>query len=353
VFFSIEQCGLAGNFLDTPESDDPLYDLNIGLCNKCNLVQTASSPSKEELFEHYHYNTSSIPSLVDHFKTFAEEEIENESVVLEIGGNSCPIGKYSNDTISYFNVDPSNVAKEECPDNVLLINTFFTKKVAEFFFTEYGQPHYIISCNNFAHMEDIVQIIEGIKLLMSDDTFLIIEVQSLKALVDKVSFPFFYHEHLFYYSIDSICKLLKGLYLKRIVEIDTHGGSHRLYFSKGGYSIKIPKEIIDLSKFVRKSQERIQSIRDYLEMCRFNNITVAGYGASGQANTLMCAIGPLSKVIHFIVDDSPNRQNKFTPKYHIPIYAEKMYEPHVWIILATNYADQIIKKNNLKNYIIP
>ena len=57
-------------------------------------------------------------------------------------------------------------------------------------------------------------------------------------------------------------------------------------------------------------------------------------------------IGP--ELVEFVVDDSPLKQNLYTPGYHIPVVpVARLYEtkPDYVLILAWNFAEPIMKNH--------
>ena len=97
--------------------------------------------------------------------------------------------------------------------------------------TKYGKQDIIVSCNCLAHINDINNIYSNIKKILDDDGILIIEVHYLKNIIDNFNFDFIYHEHMSYYSINTVIQICKkqDLFLENIEFINTHGGSIRAF----------------------------------------------------------------------------------------------------------------------------
>ena len=79
------------------------------------------------------------------------------------------------------------------------------------------------------------------------------------------------------------------------------------------------------------------------------NKSIAGYGASARGNILLSYSGIGNKQIDFIVDSTSYKQGLFTPGHHIPIYPEEdllKKKPDYTILLAWNFADEIVKKQS-------
>lgn len=88
---------------------------------------------------------------------------------------------------------------------------------------------------------------------------------------------------------------------------------------------------------------------------------IAGFGAPAKATTLMYHFGIGHDLVDFIVDDSPLKQNLFTPGHHVPVVPSSvMYEqkPDYVLILAWNFAGPIMKSHrayteNGGHFIVP
>ena len=78
-----------------------------------------------------------------------------------------------------------------------------------------------------------------------------------------------------------------------------------------------------------------------------NNKKIAAYGASAKGSVLLnfCEIG--RKTIDYIIDDTPEKQGKFSPGNHIPIVNNTMIDterPDYLVLLAWNFAEELIDK---------
>ena len=76
--------------------------------------------------------------------------------------------------------------------------------------------------------------------------------------------------------------------------------------------------------------------------------SIAAYGATAKATTLMYHFGLDGSVLDYIVDDNALKQGLFTPGLHIPVYApDVLYQekPDYVLVLAWNFATSIIKKH--------
>jgi hypothetical protein len=73
--------------------------------------------------------------------------------------------------------------------------------------------------------------------------------------------------------------------------------------------------------------------------------SLAGYGAPGRGNTLLCYAKIDRGMLPYIVDASPSRYGRFTPGTHIPILPVdefRKHPPDVALMLAWSYAREIL-----------
>jgi hypothetical protein len=78
-----------------------------------------------------------------------------------------------------------------------------------------------------------------------------------------------------------------------------------------------------------------------------NEKTIVAYGAPAKGNTLLnfCHIGP--DHISYAVDLNPNKQSRYLPGTHLPVYhPDKIKEtkPDYLLILPWNLKDEIMKQ---------
>lgn len=102
----------------------------------------------------------------------------------------------------------------------------------------------------------------------------------------------------------------------------------------------------------RAVTDRIDVVRRDLTTL-LNRLKAEGHGiarfeAPAKATTLMCHFGIGPDIVDFIVDDSPLKQNLFSPGPHIPIVSSRAiheHRPDYLFLLAWNFAGPIMAKH--------
>ena len=361
VIYDFGKIPLAGSFpLEEDKKKIKKYPLSIIMCNDCKLVQTDTLIEPGVLFRDYRYISS--VGMEKHFNSYADwlvnkEGIRSDHNILEFGCNDGPLLealKYKgiNKTIG---VDPAtNIVKLGLEKNLNIVNDFFNNEFVENYSWE-NTFDYVLASNTFAHITDINSVVKGVHNCLNGNGKFIFEVQYLVDLVDKFQFDFMYHEHLYYYTVTSLTHLLSkhGLKIIDVERVPIHSGSIRVIATKNtnlrkkpivNKLIKLEKNYFDLSSFSKSIEKSLSNLKSFLKKNKKKKII--GYGASGRANTVIGTLNLSSKDISYIIDESPERYNRFTSNGKIQILPPDKIENDVDYILifAWNFADMIMNK---------
>lgn len=348
---------------------EKFYPLDVCFCQDCGLVQLAHVVSPKIMFKNYVYIPSTSETMRNHFSGLASDAIKKagakeNDLVVDIGSNDGTLLKsFKSHGMKILGIDPAeNLVKKANHEGVNTVCALFTNKIAKEVKKKYGKAKIITGTNVVAHVHDLDDFLEGIKTLLSDDGFFICEFPYLIGLLKGVEFDTIYQEHLSYFSISPFYKLLTrhGLTLVDVQRLAIHGGSVRVFVSKKPIkqSMRV-KELLKLEekegilkpetylKFRRKVDKVRHELVQLLWGLRMKNKSVVGYGASAKGNIILnyCRIGP--ETLDYVVDSIPYKQGKFTPGMHIPIFPEEKLlkdQPDYTLLLAWNFADEIIKK---------
>ncbi len=374
---------LANAFLskDDLTRDERKFPLTVVFCNKCSLLQSPDIVNPNLLFKEYDYVTSASGPLVVHFEEMAnvlsDEFIRSkDDLFIDIGGNDGTLLATIKNKSRVLNIDPAeNVAPLSKEKGVETLNVFFGKDVAKKIIEDYGNARVVTANNVFAHIADIRDAFEGAKILIGDDGVLVVEVHWVGNLIGDGGFDQIYHEHLCYWSLTALKHLVDsiGLNIFRVQLIPFHGESMRVFISKDRpiensvFSLLERERNMGLDKkeaflnFKDKVEKNKKLLRNTIFELTKNGKTIVAYGAPAKGNTLLNYFELTPDVISYATDTTPMKQGKFTPGTHIPVYnPEKAKEntPDYFLLLAWNYADAIIKKEEgfIKNggkFIIP
>jgi len=377
---------LANAFLTKEELDKPesVYALAVYFCKECGLLQLLDIVNPEILFRHYYYLTSTSKPMADHFvklgKNLASMFIKsNDDLAVEIGGNDAILSAAIKDKCRVLNIEPArNIAKISKEKEIETMEEFFSAELAERIFKKYGSANLITASNVIAHIDNLKDTLEGINILIKDKGVIVFEVHwvgNLMGLTGVGGFDQIYHEHLSYFSLSVLKKLISrfGLNIFDVKLIPIHGYSLQVYLSRRRKVSKSVNEFLEVENtlglnemetyidFAEKVKNNKNVLSNLLWKLKDDNKKIVGYGAPAKGNVLLNYFQIDDEILDFIVDDSPLKQGLYTPGTHIPIYSAdrlKIDRPDYLLLLAWNYAESILKKENrLRNegvkFIIP
>ena len=378
IIWDFKKVPLAGYFpIKGSENLKNLIPMTLIQCSNCMLVQINPNVSDNLLFEDYRYISS--VGMQRHFNEFADWFVSSfapmvNCEILEIGCNDGPLlESLTQHGFNPIGIDPaSNIVKLATAKSLNVVNDFFSLESAKKYSFE-SKFDYVISCNSFAHISKIGEIAAAASFVLKENGRFIVEVQSFNELVKSLAFDFVYHEHKFYYTLNSIENLLEnfGLHLVDVELISSHGGSYRLTFSNSTViksdrlNLEIEREsasnvlnVEDVRLQVQKFMENIDYLGEELQTLKDSGLKIIGFGASGRANMQLSYLGEKASLIDYVVDESRERigRNLAFSGVGIKDYADlKGDEYDVCVILAWNFADHIMEKMQHpgKIFIIP
>jgi len=366
---------LANAFLTEDQINLPenFYPLDVYFCLKCSFIQLGHVVNPKILFDNYVYASSTSPVFVNHFKTFAasasEKYLSNKKeLIIDIGSNDgILLEPFKALGFKVLGIEPAaTVASLARKKKIPTIEKYFSRALAKAIVKEHGKAKIVTATNVFAHIDDLDEVIDGLKTILDDDGMFVIEAPYLIDFLENRYFDLVYHEHLSYWSIDALKKLFKrhNMEVFDVEKVPVHGGSIRVYVKKkqGVYPInKSVGEFLDKEKkanifsletyqeFAKKIQENKITLLTLLGKLKLQGKTIAAYGAPAKGNTLLNYFSIGTDVLDFVVDDSPLKQGLFTPGKHIPVVSSKVLykeQPDYLFILAWNFAEPIMKNNS-------
>jgi methylation protein EvaC len=362
-FLNLGQQPLANKYPTQAEfAAEDFFPLQVFFCPTCKNVQLGTIVSRERMFEDYYYLSSVNRGLVQHFEHLAQQ-LGSAHFVVDVGSNDGillkPLQKLG---VKALGVEPSiNVSKIANDQGFETLTTFFDLPAAETIEESHGRADVIVASSVFTHLENPSGFIEAVKRLLTDDGTFIVEVEYIGAILATTQFERFYLDRIFYYSLTSLARLFAahGMFIADVREIAPHGGSLQVFVQREGLRSSsdatrrlLASEEKDLTletlrEFRRNVDVQVSAFKNRLAEYQQAGFRVAGYGSPARVATI-CNYGQIGpSEIPFTVDDSPLKQNKFTPGTHIPIVPKSHldeHKPDVLVVFAYEYFDDIKKK---------
>jgi len=226
-----------------------------------------------------------------------------------------------------------------------------------------GRAKVITATNVFAHIENIHDIVKNLLRLLDDDGVFISESHYLVSLVETLQYDTIYHEHLRYYSLQSLKYLLDmhGLAIVHAKRIPTHGGSIRVYAARPGRykardtvdAILAQEERQDLdaaalADFRRRVVLSKLALHRLLFDIKERGERIYGIGAPSRASTLINYVGMDDGILDYVLEvKGSHKIGKYVPGTLIRVVEEsRLFEdqPEYALLLSWHIADELAPK---------
>ncbi len=361
---------LANGFLGSPDefAGEPKFPLDVFFCETCSLAQLLDVVDPEIMFRHYLYQTGISTTIAAHNVRLARQltdmlRLGKRDLVVEAASNDGSLLKCFRDIgTRILGIEPAtNLARVSENDGVETVNQFFCSETARQVRDEYGPARVVIGNNVLAHVDDPSDFLQGARILLAADGLAVFEFPYLGAMLERMEYDTIYHEHLSYFSIQSVTHLCEtaGLSVVRIEHLTVHGGSLRVFAAPTEGHVTHAPQVMELINKEKASGsvgfERIAYFADGVRRHRDQLLgllgdlhsegkTIAGYGAPAKGNTMLnyCGIG--RDLLPYLVDKNPLKVGHYAPGSHIPVLDAPVLlqrQPDYTLILAWNFAVEI------------
>lgn len=329
------------------EQGEMIYPLRAYVCEKCWLVQVPAVVRREELFnEHYAYFSSNSKGFLAQCERYANRMSEmlaftENPLVVEIASNDGYLLQYFQELgLAAHGVEPSaNVAAAAQAKGIPTEVAFFGAAIATSMVQRGKAADLIVANNVFAHVPNVHDFVEGIRILLKRGGTATIECPHLLNLIKDLQFDTIYHEHYSYFWLHTILDILQqhDLRVLSVEKLPNLGGSLRVFISHWNDLRSSDQSVSDLlleetyfgfdhARTYMSFQKEIVRIKcdllDLLIDAKRDGRTVGGYGAPAKATVLLNYCGIDTGLLPYVVDTTPYKQGKYIPGVQIPIFNE-------------------------------
>ena len=363
---------LCESFLTSEQvnAEEPYYPLHAFVCEKCFLIQVKDYVHGTEIFGgEYAYFSSFSDSWLTHCSRYVDAmtdrlSLGSDSLVVELASNDGYLLQYFvNKQIPCFGIEPAeNVAEAAEQKGVPTKVLYFGTDVARQLKDEGHRPDLMIANNVLAHVPDLNDFVEGIRILLAEDGVLTVEFPHVLNTLEQNQFDQIYQEHYCYFSLLTLEKVFGAhqMVVFNLDELPTHGGSLRIYVRHEADASKpVTSAVVDIraleiarglsdmatyTEFAEQVRETKRKVLEFLIRAKREGKQVVGYGAPGKGNTMLNYCGVGTDFIDYVVDRNPYKHGRYLPGSHVPIFStERIAEtrPDYILILPWNLKDEI------------
>ena len=369
---SLGHQALTGVFPSSASEPVTVGPLELVWAPESGLLQLRHSYNSSEMYgDNYGYRSGLNQSMVDHLTNkvkYLERlvKLSEGDVVLDIGSNDCTTLKaYESKGIRRIGIDPTGKKfASYYPADVKLVPDFFS---AAAYRSGMDKPAKIItSIAMFYDLDDPVAFARQIEQVLADDGVWHFEQSYLPSMLRLNSYDTICHEHLEYYSLGVVQKILSaaGLKVVDVIMNNINGGSFAVTATKVADKTRpVNRAVVEwllqqeermginTPKPYREFEERVYRHReDLVRLVRSlvaDGKKVLGYGASTKGNVVLQFCGFTTADIPAIAEVNPEKYGRVTPGTHIPIISEadaKAMKPDYFLVLPWHFKDGILRR---------
>jgi len=339
----------------------------------CGFVQLRHTVAPQILYRDYGYRSGINTTMRRHLESLVREiestlPLRDGDFVVDIGANDgTTLLAYRHPEIVRVGFEPSNVRPNQEHHGLIYIPRVFHRADVDALLPD-RRARVVTSIAMFYDVDAPIQFCREVFDLLADDGIWVLEMGYLGAMLEHNSFDAICHEHLGYYSVETLHYVLEesGFELYDLQFNDANGGSMRCWIRKrlAGRTVsdeqrsRVAKALKDerdqgyhdprrFEQF-RKDVEVIRrELMGILERCRREGQRVFGYGASSKGNVLLqyCGIGPHHLVM--IADRNPMKAGRLTPGTKIQIGTEaeaRAARPDYLLILPWHFLAEFLER---------
>ena len=358
-----------GNFLKKEDiGKEPFYPLRLLYCHNCSTPQLDYTVPKEEMFSDHTYLSGLTKTMNRHFKAVAQDVDSRffknikDKTILDIGSNDgAQLREYKALGYEVLGVEPAKSPARIANDSgIETLIEFFNLNCAR-------RLNRKFDCINaggvFFHLEELHSASEGIRAALKEDGVFVAQFLYMKCIVENTAFDQIYHEHLLYYNLKTIERLLNrhGLGLFDAYLVPIHGGLVIGFITHKGRRPPTQRlEVMRKSEYTEGSNDfstylefaqRIERMKEtnvaYIKENKSKDRRIFGFGAPAKGNTLLNYFGIGTEYVDYLVEKNQLRNGLYSPGMHIPIVIEDEFDktPDIYYVLAWNFKKEILAKN--------
>lgn len=362
---------LTGVFPRTSEAPVSSGPLELVWAPESGLLQLAHSFAPSEMYgDNYGYRSGLNQSMVRHLtgKIHGLErkvQLSSGDVVLDIGSNDATSLKaFETQGLTRIGMDPTGSKfRDFYGDSIRLVPDFFS--AAAYRAVENRPAKIVTSIAMFYDLEDPIHFAREVASILAKDGVWHFEQSYLPSMLRLCSYDTICHEHLEYYSLGVVRRILEAadLVITDVQMNAVNGGSFAVTAAHAGAPIKRNTAVIDwlerqeddmglgTPRPYREFEERVfrhrTDLRRLVDSLNADGKKVFALGASTKGNVLLQFCGFSAKDIPCAAEVNSEKFGTFTPGSRIPIVSEaeaRAMNPDYFLVLPWHFKEGLIAR---------
>ena len=353
--------------------------LTMTLCDRarnpdgCGLLQLREEVEADLLYRRYFYRSATSETMRNDLRDVVEDisgrlELKPQDIVVDIGANDCTTLAFYPEHLRRVGFEPArNIDWSHVDRSITVINDYFSAKPFEQHFP--GAKAKAIGCNAmFYDLSNPNSFVADAKSILAPDGIWCIQLSYLPLMLTNMNFYDICHEHLSYYSLDALKKLMErnGLAVFDAATNAVNGGSLRAFIThadnKRAFTEAGQRNLDALADIERKLKlDQAQTYRDYFTKIqdlagRVNNFLereiqaggkVFGLGASTKGNVLLQFLGITKERMPYISERNPDKVGLRTLGTDFELISEQRardLRPSTMVVLPWYFKKEIVAR---------
>jgi hypothetical protein len=338
----------------------------------CGLIQLRHTVPGAILYQSYWYRSGVNRTMTRNLHEIAGQaeemvELHPGDLVIDIGCNDgALLDGYRTSNLKYLGFDPSDVSRYAVAKGYDVVRDFYSYERLRQRYVD-QQARVITSIAMFYDLEYPREFVADVARTLAEDGVWVMELHYLPSMLEMNQFDAIVHEHLEYYSLAVIERLLgeAGLGVVRAELNGINGGSLRLFIRRVGrfgpeggdadalqqIRIREFEMALDAPEPYEHFAVSAEQVRTELAvLCR--DLVDAGktihvYGASTKGNTILQYAGIDRTLVPYAADRNPDKHGSETIGTNIPIISEERSRemlPDYYLALPWHFMDEFLDR---------
>lgn len=345
------------------------FPLDLILCTHCDLLQLKNTVPQKYLYTpRYGYRSGINSTMRVELKRIVEAALgkihSGEKIVaLDIGANDGTLLSFYDKSVYRIAVEPiKKLALEVRAHADVVVNDFFNYRSCERELNNI-KADIVTAISCFYDMEDPNKFVADVKKILQKDGLFVISQNYLVGMLENNAFDNVVHEHLEYYSLLSLEKLMQrhGLEVFDVEKTQINGGSFVTYIANKSsrliqnsvkhcraYESKLKLNQLKIyNDFAKRVKENSRELLGLVKKLVGDGKSIYVYGASTRGNTLLQYYELNNKLIKAAVERNPEKWGKKISSLGIPIISEeeaRKRKPDYMLVLPWFFKEEFLQR---------
>jgi hypothetical protein len=353
--------------------------LTMTLCDRsrdpagCGLLQLREEVEADLLYRRYFYRSATSETMRTDLRNVVEDirsrlKLAPQDIVVDIGANDCTTLAFYPEHLRRVGFEPArNIDWSHVDPGITVINDYFSAKPFERHFP--GAKAKAVGCNAmFYDLSDPNSFVADVKAILAPDGIWCIQLSYLPLMLTNMNFYDICHEHLSYYSLDALKRLMErnGLAVVDASTNAVNGGSLRAFITHADNKractetgARNLETLADAESALKLDQAR--TYRDYFKKIedlstRVNRFLdreirrggkIFGLGASTKGNVLLQLFGITKDRMPYISERNPDKVGLRTLGTDFELISEQRardLHPSSMVVLPWYFKKEIVAR---------